>query len=849
MMPTVETSLSLLLLPILIPLVTGVLSFLIRRLRNEIAIAGSLITFYFALRIFILSRYGIIVHDYASIGPVNIGLHVDGLSAFVLLASAFLGLMAIIYSRRAMRESPGVGSYYLFIMFTIACANGVFMASDMLIVVFFWGFLAATLYGMLFLSKKDSSVVAMKGFFIAATADLLLMTGIGILLFNLGDSGIAPATRIPLTSGLAIASFFLLTAGALAKAGSMPFHTWIPDAAGTAPATFLGFIPGAIDKLLGIYLMVRISTYIFDISTSMAVRNVIMGVGALTIMAAVMMALVQKEAYRLLSFHAISQVGYMVLGIGTGNPIGIAGGLFHMVNHAIYKSTLFYSVGSVEYRTGETRLDRLGGLATRMPLTTFSFLIAALAISGIPPLNGFVSKWMVYQGIIQLGQEGNKIYPLFLIAAMQGSVFTLASFLKLLHSMFLGSGSSLTEKVREVGFSMWFPTVTQAVLCIAFGVFAMLWPIPMFILPSLRNLGLAPIRLVDIMSGYWQPTLATGLIIVALTIGFIVYLVGTLFKPRRVETFVGGEKLSPEEERMPGTEFYSPMKELGPIHKLYATAESGAYDFYNIGIKTARNMSEFVYNYIDRLVDRFYSVASDIIVMFGKGAQSVAGWFFLLLLIPIFIFAGSRDLRALQYLALALMIGAALMALVENSFHRFFLLIGLAQLGLVILAFSRGGITGVLAGIYQIYNSAVAYITIYLAYRLIMQTRAEDRIQEFHGVSDGMPIAALAFIVGGLSLAGMPPSGNFFSKYLLASIYSENMTYIMIIIFVALLMLGVMLRVISQVFFGKPNMVYQEKHNRLYYATLVITILAIFNGVLSKPLVDLLSIIFRMNLQ
>jgi formate hydrogenlyase subunit 3/multisubunit Na+/H+ antiporter MnhD subunit len=254
MMPTVETSLSLLLLPILIPLVTGVLSFLIRRLRNEIAIAGSLITFYFALRIFILSRYGIIVHDYASIGPVNIGLHVDGLSAFVLLASAFLGLMAIIYSRRAMRESPGVGSYYLFIMFTIACANGVFMASDMLIVVFFWGFLAATLYGMLFLSKKDSSVVAMKGFFIAATADLLLMTGIGILLFNLGDSGIAPATRIPLTSGLAIASFFLLTAGALAKAGSMPFHTWIPDAAGTAPATFLGFIPGAIDKLLGIYL-------------------------------------------------------------------------------------------------------------------------------------------------------------------------------------------------------------------------------------------------------------------------------------------------------------------------------------------------------------------------------------------------------------------------------------------------------------------------------------------------------------------------------------------------------------------------------------------------------------------
>ncbi len=849
MMPTKVASLSFLLLPILIPLVTGVLSFLFRRLRNEIAIAGSLATFYFALRLFILSRTEVIVYNYTNIGPVNIGLHVDGLSAFVLLASAFLGLMAIIYSRRALRETPGVGAYYLFIMFTVACANGVFMASDMLIVVFFWGFLAATLYGMLFLSKKESAPVAMKGFFIAATADLLLMTGIGILLFNLGDSGIAPATRLPLTSGLAIVSFFLLTAGALAKAGSMPFHTWIPDAAETAPATFLGLIPGAIDKLLGIYLMVRISTYIFDISTNMAVRNVIMGIGALTIMAAVMMALVQKEAYRLLSFHAISQVGYMVLGIGTGNPIGIAGGLFHMVNHAIYKSTLFYSVGSVEHQTGDTKLDRLGGLATRMPLTTFSFLIAALAISGIPPLNGFVSKWMVYQSIIQLGQEGNKIYPLFLIAAMQGSVFTLASFLKLLHSMFLGSASSLTEKVHEVKFSMWFPTVTQAALCIAFGVFAIIWPIPMFILPSLRNLDMAPIRLTGIMSGYWQPTLATILIIAALAIGFIVYLVGTLLKPRRVPTFIGGEKLPQEEERMPGTEFYGPMKELGPIHKVYAAAEAGVYDFYNIGLRTAHGVSEFVYNYVDRLVDRFYSVTSDIIVMFGRGAQSVAGWFFLLLLIPIFIFAGTRDLRALQYLGLALTTACALMALVENSFSRFIQLIGLAQIGLVILAFSRGGTTGVLAGIYQIYNSAVAYITIYLGYRMVMRARAENQIREFHGVSDGMPIAALAFIIGGLSLAGMPPSGNFFSKYLLASIYSENMTYIMIVIFVALLMLGVMLRVISQVFFGKPNMAYQEKHDRFYYAALAMTILAIFNGVLSKPLVDLLSLIFKMPLQ
>lgn len=831
--------------PILIPLIAGTLCIIIAKLRNEIAIVGSAITLYFAIYIFALSRKGLLLQNFSSIGPVNIGLRVDGLTAFIVLGVAFLGLMAVVFSRNYMRESPGVGAYYLFVMFTIGCAAGVSLASDLMLLLFFWGFLAAVLYGMLFLSKKDASAVAMKGFVIAAAADLIMMTGIGILLFSLGTSKVAPDVRLPLNSSLAIVSFFLIAAGALAKAGSMPFHTWIPDASQTAPATFLGLVPGAIDKLIGIYLLVRVSTYIFDISSNMAVRNIMMGIGSLTIMAAVMMALVQKEAFRLLSFHAVSQVGYMVLGIGTGNPVGIAGGLFHMVNHALYKSTLFYSTGAIEYRTKETGLDKLGGLATRMPLTTFSFLISALAISGIPPLNGFVSKWMVYQGIIQVGQEGSKVYPLFLIAAMQGSVFTLASFLKLLHSMFLGSSSELAEKAREVKVSMWLPIVIQATVCILFGVFAMWWPIPSFILPSLHFSSRSP----ALLTGFWEPSLATSLILISVAIGFIVYFAGTLFKPRKVDVFIGGEELSQEERKMPGTEFYGPLKELGPIKQLYASAEAGVFDFYNIGLRTARGISEFVYNYIDRLVDRFYSVASDIIRMFGKGAESFAGWFFVLLIVPILIFAGTKDLKALQWLGLALMIGAALMALVENSFKRFMQLILLAQLGLVVLAFTRGGTAGVLAGIYQVYNSAVAYVTVYLAYRLVMRERAEDRIQEFRGVSDGMPITALAFIIGGLSIAGMPPSGNFFSKYLLASVYTENTLYTLIIIFVACLMLGVVLRVISQVFFGKPDMVYKEKRDKLYYATIAITILAIFNGILSKPLVDLLSIIFKVSVQ
>ena len=186
---------------------------------------------------------------------------------------------------------------------------------------------------------------------------------------------------------------------------------------------------------------------------SAAMNTFLMAIGSLTIVCAVMMALVQHDLKRLLGYHAVSQVGYMVLGIGTGNPIGIAGGIFHMLNHAIYKSCLFLSAGAVEKKTGTTDLDKLGGLSKTMPVVYVAFLIASLAISGVPPLNGFASKWMIYQGIIETGRQGSHLWILWLMAAMFGSALTLASFMKLVHAVFLGQPSSerppLTAEQRQ----------------------------------------------------------------------------------------------------------------------------------------------------------------------------------------------------------------------------------------------------------------------------------------------------------------------------------------------------------------------------------------------------------------
>jgi formate hydrogenlyase subunit 3/multisubunit Na+/H+ antiporter MnhD subunit len=379
-----------------------------------------------------------------------------------------------------------------------------------------------------------------------------------------------------------------LAAGAFAKAGAMPFHTWVPDTAEDAPTPVTAFLPASLDKLLGIYFLARITLDMFKMSV--AVNTFLMIVGSITIVAAVMMALIQHDLKRLLGYHAVSQVGYMVLGIGTGNPIGIAGGLFHMLNHAIYKSCLFLSGGAVEKEAGTTDLEKLGGFGKIMPITFITFLIASLAISGIPPFNGFASKWMIYQGIIKTADNGNNLWIIWLIAAMFGSALTLASFMKLIHAVFLGQpankqprsnevlakAESMINKRRETSPTMWIPQVFLAVLCVIFGVFAYRIPLKMFIFPSLEEK--------IVFFGIWNASLATILIIVGVAVGIIVYLLGTIKKTREAEAFIGGEILEKQPNmRVSGTEFYNTIKDITPLGTIYGLAERKVFDIYDIG--------------------------------------------------------------------------------------------------------------------------------------------------------------------------------------------------------------------------------------------------------------------------
>ena len=278
-----------------------------------------------------------------------LSLRVDVLSAFILLAVAFFGLLIAVYSVAYMKGHPHHRAYFTYLLWTLGVSCGVVLANDLLLLLVFWGFLGLTLYLMAGLAGPGAAEAARKSMMIIGGSDALMLLGI-VIYWHLAGTTRMDGTAMALDSPLAYTAFLTLLAGAFAKAGAVPFHTWVPGFGEHTDAPVSAFLPASLDKLLGIYLLARCVLDLFIPTPAM--YTMLMLLGAVTVISAVMMALVQHDLKRLLSYHAVSQVGYMILGIGTGTAIGLAGGLFHMLNNTIYKSSLFLCAGVVEKETG-----------------------------------------------------------------------------------------------------------------------------------------------------------------------------------------------------------------------------------------------------------------------------------------------------------------------------------------------------------------------------------------------------------------------------------------------------------------------------------------------------------------
>ncbi len=581
-----------LLIPILLPLLLALFSFLlprgVKRLREVVSVLGAALFVYVAVAFF-GAKETFLTLPWMGHG-IDFELRLYGFSQFILIALSGFTFLITLYSTVKMAGDARIREYYGYLFLTSAMAAGAVLANNLVPLVFFWEGLLITLYALITIGGKGSHRTAVKAFLIGGFCDFSMILGIAILWSQTGTLRMTDISVVP--QGLTAVSFYLMMIGAIGKAGSMPFHTWIPDAAIDAPVSVMAFIPAALEKLLGIYMLARICLDLFRLEVNSAPSLVLMTAGALTIVLAVFMALIQKDLKKLLSYHAVSQVGYMMLGIGTAVPIGIAGGIFHMINHAMYKSGLFLAAGSVEQQAGTTELKKLGGLAKAMPLTALGFLVCAAAISGIWPLNGFVSKEMIFHGSYETG------YTIFTIAAWLGAILTFASFLKAGHSVFFGPRSLETAAVKESKSPITIPILILAGLCILFGVYNAL-PLKLFIQPILAG-HVAPGEHIDFTAHALAVFNPIALISMGcLLIAFALHFFG--FKRGGNKAYLASE----------------PIHRLPVLHTIYDWAEARVFDFYEQGIAFIQVFSKFLFRFVDRPIDAFYEKA---VVGVGRAA-------------------------------------------------------------------------------------------------------------------------------------------------------------------------------------------------------------------------------------
>lgn len=568
---------------IAIPLIVGIINIfvptILKKILTFLGIVYSLIICY---RMFSISSEEVYLFGEAV-------LSIDKLGFLVLCFIQILSFIILIFSSKGIDKSIE-GRFFVLYPMTVAFCNGSVLSINTFSFLIFWGLSGITLYFFGLLGQtKEAPQTAKKTFIIVGGSDAFLILGLVIA------SVLSPASgwklwdlQIPLNGGLAYSSFICILIASFAKAGGFPLHTWVPDFSKDSPVESVAFLPASLDKLLGIYLLARIVTSLYIMNLGM--HLLIVTLGALTVIIAVMMAMIQHNGRRLLGYHAVSQVGYMIMGVGSGSIIAFIGGLFHLINHTIYKAGLFLSLGSVEKQTGTNELDNLGGLGKLMPITFSTALVGALSISGIPPFNGFFSKWLIYQGILDFAKNVSSGYQIWflicLVLAVFGSALTLASFMKFLHSIFLGKRPKKLDSIKETSANHWIATGLLAALCIVFGLFAVQVPLKYFLIPVVENMNLS----VPSLLGSYNPILVILLFGLAFIVGFIVYL---LTKNIRYDEIYLGGMDAVEKFRVVGTEFYNEIRNMAPLRSIYNYAEKKYFDLYDLGKRLFLSLAQF----------------------------------------------------------------------------------------------------------------------------------------------------------------------------------------------------------------------------------------------------------------
>jgi len=390
----------------------------------------------------------------------------DGLTAFMLVTVNLVAFCIAFYSVNYMERFTAKWKFYTLFLLMVGGMNGVVITGDMFNLFVFLEIAAVASYALVaFGTERHELEAAFKYAVMSTFGALFILLGIAFLYSYTSTLNMADMANILAQKGksnvtLMVSVLFL--AGFGLKAALVPFHAWLPDAHPSAPAPISAMLSGVLIKSLGIYALCRIFYNIIGITPAMS--SILMFLGALSMVVGGLLAIRQWDFKRLLAYSSISQIGYIVLGIGLGTPLGILGGLFHLFNHSVFKSLLFLNSGAVEYATGTRDLQKMGGLASRMPVTSTTNLVACMSITGIPPFNGFWSKLLIIIAAVQAERFGYAFW------AVSISILTLAMYMKVMKYAFFGNLRQNLSKIKEAPLFMKLSMGALAFICLAGGL-------------------------------------------------------------------------------------------------------------------------------------------------------------------------------------------------------------------------------------------------------------------------------------------------------------------------------------------------------------------------------------------
>jgi len=397
--------------------------------------------------------------------PWGINLVLDGLSLLMLIIINTVAFLVIIYSVSYMKKFTAKSRYYALFILMLAGMNGVVLTGDFFNLFVFSEIAAISSYALVaFGVEAEELEASFKYMVMGSIASILILFSVGLLYGLTGSLNMADVGRMIQGKRNVLLSFSmtLFLAGFGLKAAVIPFHAWLPDAHPSAPAPISAMLSGVLIKALGVYALMRIFFNVFGMGLQLYWTFMILG--CVSMIGGGLLALRQEDLKRLLAYSSISQIGYIILGLGCGNYWGIMGALFHLLNHASFKSLLFLNSGAVEYSTGTRKLEKMGGLSKVMPVTGATSTIASLSISGIPPFNGFWSKLFIIIGLIQAG------HFVLAVITILASVLTLAYYLRMQRYAFFGKLREGLEKIKEAPSLMSFSVIVLAIICLGVGI-------------------------------------------------------------------------------------------------------------------------------------------------------------------------------------------------------------------------------------------------------------------------------------------------------------------------------------------------------------------------------------------